>query len=98
MARRTRGEQRFAAVTYSLLSEWTGLTLSTIRTYGAQGLIPRDNLSAVIAWANARRAKRGLPPIGEHQDEAEPDENTTTTLPPPPITSAYNPLTGEFSE
>jgi hypothetical protein len=64
MAKKTRGEQRVAAVTYSQIAEWTGLQLSTVQSYGAKGRIPKHDLEAVLSWVNARRARRGLQPIG----------------------------------
>lgn len=96
---RRRGSQRFAAITYPLIAEWTGLTLDTVRTYGAKGLIPRDNLEHVIEWVNQRRQRRGLPLIGQPPpDEVQPDESTTAISTPPPIPSNYNPLTGEYDD
>ena len=86
-----RGEQRFAAITYSKLSEWTGLTLATIRSYGAKGRIPKHDLEATLHWVNQRRDRLGLPPIGDpnqpipDSDNADPpttqDNETTTTQP-----------------
>ncbi len=63
-AKNTRKEQRFASITYSLLAEWTGLAQSTIQSYGARGLIPRDNLEKCLIWVNKRRETMGWPPIG----------------------------------
>lgn len=60
-----RGEQRFAAITYSKLAEWTGLTLATIRSYGSKGRIPKHDLAATMRWVNERRAAKGLPHIGD---------------------------------
>lgn len=50
MVENTRGEQRFASVTYSELSRWTGLKLSTVQSYGSHGHIPKENLVATLQW------------------------------------------------
>lgn len=64
MIKKVRGEQRFASITYSLIAEWTGLSLETIKSYGANKQIPKHDLEATMLWVNAKRAKKGRPPIG----------------------------------
>ncbi len=81
MAKKTRGEQRFAAITYRQLAKWTGLTLETIRSYGAKGRIPKDDMQATLRWVNGRRERANLPLIG---DPNEPIQDIDT--PPAPDT------------
>ena len=93
MNSRVRGEQRFGAITYSLVAEWTGLRLSTVQAYGARRLFNPHDIEATIRWCNERRSLRGLPPIGTETPEI-PDEPVETPLIEPK--TPYNPLTGEF--
>lgn len=65
----TRGEQKFASITYSLLVEWTGLSLETIRSYGAKGVFNKNDLESTMRWVNDYRAKKNLPPIGMPRTE-----------------------------
>lgn len=67
MTKKTRGEQKFAAITYTLLAEWTGLERSTVAAYGSKGLIPKHDLEKTLIWVNERRAEKGLAPIGQAQ-------------------------------
>ena len=50
MDEKTRGEQRFAAITYSQLARWTGLKLSTVQSYGSHGHIPKESLVKTLQW------------------------------------------------
>lgn len=70
---RTRGEKRFASLTYSLIAEWSGLSLSTVQSYGARGTIPKHDLAATLQWINARRALDDLPLIGMPEAEGHLD-------------------------
>lgn len=68
-----RGEERFGAITYSLISEWTGLALNTVRAYATRGLFDPNDIEATLIWVNARRAADkkkpiGIPNHGEEQD------------------------------
>jgi len=91
-ARATRGEQRFAGLTYSQIARWTGLTLHTVRSYASRGQFDPRDIDSVLSWVNVRRASRGLPLIGA------PDRPIDSPAPPAPIApnGGYNPLTGEF--
>ena len=62
--KRTRGPNRFAAITYPQIAEWSGYTLHTIRTYAQDGLFNPRDLAATMEWINAARIKRGWPMIG----------------------------------
>lgn len=76
VSKKTRGEQRFAAITYSRLADWTGLTLETIRSYGAAGRIPKHDLAATLRWVNIYRERQGKPLIGDPTESLPPDEDT----------------------
>lgn len=94
----TRGEQRFASVTYSQIADWTGLKLSTVRTYGAGRVFNPYSLRSVLEFVNRRRRVKGLPLIGEIPDD---DDSEPEISPQPPALSAggasgYNPRKGEF--
>ena len=112
MTQNKRGEQRFAAVTHSLIAEWTGLSVITVQKYAARGAFDRWNLESVLAWVNGRRAAAGLPLIGMPKvfDKADADKAAVeligvppevlrdrTWIPiPPPASGGYNPKTGEY--
>jgi hypothetical protein len=96
--RKTRGESRLCSVTYTQLSEWTLFSIGTLRNLQHKGLIDVRDLPSILAWVNARRARLGLPLIG--QPDAEPqrtleEPNPTTAtyhtpeLPYSPSTAAY---------
>lgn len=89
--------KRLWALTYATIADWTGLAPRSVIQYASRGDFRPNNIESVLAWANERRRRRGLPPIGEACDKVQPDETTTVIMPPPPIASTYNPLTGEFS-
>jgi hypothetical protein len=72
MHHKTRGEKRLGSITYSLLAEWSGLTLHTVRTYAARGHFEGKTVEELIAWANSRRAAAGLPLIGMPTAEVLP--------------------------
>lgn len=90
MAERTRGEQRFGSITYRQIAQWTGLTLSTVQSYGARGVIPKHDVAACVHWVNERRRRQGLPFIGvpghAEDRESEPQVNS----------GGYNPQTGDY--
>ena len=99
-----RGEQRFGSVTYSLLAEWTGLTVATLRSYSQRKVFDLADLNATLRWVNARRRRQGLPLIGEPDSDVTPDTEADKTraqrVNPPrlPTVSNYNPLTGAFDD
>lgn len=61
MTENTRGEQRFAGITYSQLAWWTGLKLSTVQSYGSHGFIPKENMVATLQWVARRCHERKRP-------------------------------------
>lgn len=65
LPRRERGEQRFWSITYSQIAEWTGLKLSSVRTYGARRLFDPHDIDGTLKWVNERRQRLGLPLIGQ---------------------------------
>jgi hypothetical protein len=88
---RQRGEQRFAAITYSKVAEWSGYTLSTIQGYGAKGKFPKEDVIGTILWVNEQRQKRGWPLLGVPETECD-------NVPPPavPAYSGYDPLRADY--
>jgi len=97
-----RGPQRFAAITYPLLSTWTGLTIQTIRTYAQKGHFDPHDLAGTLVWVNTRRAQQGLRPIGQ-PESPRPDQPQQPPIPgipgatDAPPSGGYNPQTGEFN-
>ena len=98
---KTRGEQRFAGLTYSQIAEWCGLKPSTVQSYAKRGRFNVRDLAGTLRWVNSRRARLGLPLIG---DPAEPDTIEPVADPPAATTKpacggnsgGYNPQTGEY--
>tara|TARA_R100000808_G_scaffold11846_4_gene30070 strand:+ start:691 stop:996 length:306 start_codon:yes stop_codon:yes gene_type:complete len=89
---RQRGEQRFAAITYSKVAEWSGYTLSTIQGYGAKGKFPKEDVIGTILWVNEQRQKRGWSLLGVPETECD-------NVPPSvvmPSVSGYDPLRADF--
>lgn len=111
MTSKKRGEQRFAAVTHSLIADWTGLSVITVQKYAARGAFDRWNLESVLTWVNGRRAAAGLPLIGmpgftviasgtaTADSSTSPDIGRSIASPiplPAPASGGYNPKTGEY--
>lgn len=61
-----RGEQKFGSITYSLIAEWTGLTINSVRSYAARGYFDPYDIEDTIQWVNARRQLSKDPLIGIH--------------------------------
>jgi len=49
---------------YSKIAEWACCSVSTARQYASRGLYDPRDIDSVLHWANARRAKRGIEPVG----------------------------------
>lgn len=64
--RKPRGEQRFAAITYSLVARWTGVKLSTVRAYGARRWFNPHDMEATLEWVYERCKLAHRPVPGEH--------------------------------
>jgi len=71
MARTPGAEDRLWILKYSQIAEWTGLAVSTVRSYAQRGQFQRDDLESVLQWVNRRRAKAGLPAIGTPPEKEE---------------------------
>ena len=74
MARNKGDEDKLWTLKYSQIAEWTGLEVSTLRTYATRGQFKRDDIESVLEWVNARRQAAGIPLIGEPENKSE--ENT----------------------
>jgi hypothetical protein len=61
MSKKTRGEQRFGGVTYSQISEWTGLSLSTVQSYGGRRRFNPHDLVGTLRWVAEQCRARGRP-------------------------------------
>jgi hypothetical protein len=60
-----RGEERLCSIKYSLLAEWTGLSIQTVRCYSQRQHFDRRCVVSCLQWVNARRQRLGLPLVGE---------------------------------
>lgn len=89
----TRGKAKLCSLTYELLAEWTGLTEGTIRNAASRGDFDRNSLTSTLEWANAKRARRGLLPIGIPTTERTQPHRAPQPIIPDPN---YNPLTAEY--
>jgi len=58
---KTRGEQRFASLTYSQVARWTGLRLSTVQSYGAKGRIDMQDMVGMLQWIDEQCRRRHRP-------------------------------------
>ena len=97
LAKKTRGEQRFGGLTYTQISEWTGLNRDTVRNYRHAGQFDPQDVIDTLCWVNSRRKRLGLPLLGiprPDPEPIEPDEYAHNA--PIPIQTPYNPLRGEF--
>lgn len=88
--KRVRGPARLACVTYPLIARWTGLQISSVRTYAKQGLFNPRDLQSVLCWVNTRRRQGGLPMIGVPPENSEVDtlENATDSVTPNAATTS----------
>ena len=62
MIKTTRGEQRFASVTYSVLARWTGYTVSTVRSYANRGQFDPMKFDETLQWVAEVCERRGRRP------------------------------------
>ncbi len=72
MSKGVRGGQKFAAVTYEWVAEQSGLALSSVQSYGANGTFDKNDLDSTLAFINLRRLRRGLPMIGDPHTKKAP--------------------------
>lgn len=93
----TRGETRLCSITYSQLSDWTRLSVRTVRNLASRRVFNRKDVLSTLEWANTRRAKLGLPPVGVAGDSVDstPIKPVQSTITPD---SNYNPTTGEYKD
>tara|TARA_Y100000593_G_scaffold68386_1_gene125670 strand:- start:356 stop:709 length:354 start_codon:yes stop_codon:yes gene_type:complete len=99
-------EKRLVCVTYSTIASWVGLTKSTVVQYAHAGHFDSSDLESIIGWVNGRRAKLGLPLLGD-DSSAEASVSGSVGVAPErripesglPVVSGggYDPLTGSFS-
>ncbi len=97
---RTKGAlETLIAINYQTISDWSGLSVSTVRQYASRGQFDSRNLESVLTWCNVRRKASGLPNIGQTTDN---EDNTTVSQSfplqtPQVITGGYNPMKGDFN-
>ena len=89
------------AITYDTIGEMAGgIAGDTARQYAQRRQFDPRNLDSLLAWVNARRTTKGLPPIGLPTGQVVSDEDlATTSTPAPPEMGAilaYDPRTGCF--
>ena len=90
-------------ITYDDIGRLAGIAGDTARQYAQRGQFDPRNLDSLLAWVNARRTMKGLPPIGLPTEGGQmiSDAPSITRIPPPPETGsllAYDPLTCSFQE
>ena len=61
MTDKTRGEQRFGAITYRLIARWTGLKLSTVQSYGGKRVFDPNDIEAALSWVHEHCKQQGRP-------------------------------------
>ena len=102
MARPKGSRNALIRITYDDIGRLAGIAGDTARQYAQRGQFDPRNLGSLLAWINARRTMKGLPPIGLPTGEAVSDEDlaTTSTLAPPEMGAilAYDPRRGCFQE
>lgn len=90
---------RLCSITYAKIAGWTGLRVSTVRSYASRKAFNAHSLTSTLSWVNARRAEAGLPLIGaltqsseltplnhNFPADAELDTYANETTPTPPVT------------
>ena len=104
MVRPKGSRNTLIAITYDTIGELAGgIVGDTARQYAQRGQFAPRNLDSVLAWVNARRTMKGLPPIGLPTDGGQSisDAPTTTSAPAPVETGSllvYDPRQGCFQE
>ena len=103
MARPKGSRNTLIAITYDTIGELAGgIAGNSAKQYANRGQFDPRNLDSLLAWVNARRTTKGLPPIGLPTGQVVSDEDlaTTSTPAPPEMASilAYDPRTGSFRE
>ena len=103
MARPKGSRNTLIAITYDTIGELAGgICGDTARQYAQRGQFDPRNLDSALAWINARRTTKGLPPIGLPTGRGVSDEDlaTTSTPAPPEMASilVYDPRRGCFQE
>lgn len=103
MARGKGSRNTLIRITYDDIGRLADIAGDAARQYAHRGQFDPRNLDSVLAWVNARRTMKGLPPIGLPTDvgEAVSDDNpeAVTSTPAPVETGsllAYDPRTGCF--
>jgi hypothetical protein len=81
---RRRGGQRLIVITYDLISQLSGLKVSTLRQYVHEGRFDPRDLADVLLLINNQRTKRGMIPIGIPIDSSPPRQPTRQANAPPP--------------
>ena len=104
MARPKGSRNALIRITYDDIGRLAGIAGDTARQYAQRGQFDPRNLDSLLAWVNARRTMKGLPPIGlpTSVGEVVSDEDlaATSTPAPPEMGSllAYDPRRGCFRE
>ena len=103
MARPKGSRNTLIAITYDTIGELAGgISGDTARQYAQRGQFDPRNLDSLLAWVNARRTMKGLPPIGLPTGQVVSDEDLAiTSAPAPPEMGAilaYDPRRGCFRE
>ena len=102
MARPKGSRNTLIRITYDDIGRLAGIAGDTARQYAQRGQFAPRNLDSVLAWVNARRTTKGLPPIGLPTGRVVSDEDlaTTSTPAPPEMGSllVYDPRRGCFQE
>jgi len=75
-------EGRLWCLTYTKIATWTGLTVSTVRSYASRKVFNAHSLTSTLSWVNARRAAAGLPLIGTPQPQPQPPQPQSSELTP----------------
>ena len=101
MARPKGSRNALIRITYDDIGRLAGIAGDTARQYAQRGQFDPRNLGSLLAWVNARRTMKGLPPIGLPTGKAVSDDDpevVTSTPAPVEIGSllAYDPRTGCF--
>ena len=102
MARPKGSRNALIRITYDDIGRLAGITGDTARQYAHRGQYDPRDIDSALAWVNARRTTKGLPPIGLPTGRVVSDEDlaTTSTPAPPEMASilAYDPRRGCFQE
>ena len=103
MARPKGSRNALIRITYDDIGRLAGIAGDTARQYAHRGQFDPRNLDSLLAWVNARRTMKGLPPIGLPTEGGQiiSDAPSITSTPAPVETGsnlAYDPRRGCFQE